>query len=555
MVSRLHGPNMVSPFAGWPMQLGLLLGLLVSMVVVWGLDRPRGRWGRTLRKRFLFGIPWGTVVSVSGVIAVYLFVQDGWNHWYNPVTVAFASWSYLYPLGMLTGPFSHVGPSHLLGNMTSTLAVAPLAEYYFGHYPPNDGETSFSSWRTNPWVRAFVLFPLGVVAIGLLTSIFSWGPVIGFSGVFFAFVGFALVRYPLGTVIALSVQTVVSTLYSAFHDPQTIAHATTSFSRPWWYGIAIQGHTMGFFLGAVAGVYLLRSRGVRPSALRVWAGGFVVLVSSSLWALWWYRGMETFVLFRALGVLFVLTLATLLAVAVRTTDQRTFSPSARQVGTVLLLIPIIIMAGVAAPLNLTTVHRNRADALDTGVTVGDYTVTYAENVPNRKVSVIDVSVGGETTDVNTSGVIVINPDREIWSREVSKGQLAYAGGATVRVGGVGWAKTVKVRRTGWTVTGGGAAYQVWIRSSKGRWKHVFSSDSVTASPVLAGNNVSIVPRKGRFVLRLSKNKSTVGTAPMPGKNSTVTIDGIRFTRKKNNHIIAAVNDSRIEVAKKEQYGG
>lgn len=546
---------MVSPFAGWPMQLGLLLGLLVSMVVVWGLDRPRGRWGRTLRKRFLFGIPWGTVVSVSGVIAVYLFVQDGWNHWYNPVTVAFASWSYLYPLGMLTGPFSHVGPSHLLGNMTSTLAVAPLAEYYFGHYPPNDGETSFSSWRTNPWVRAFVLFPLGVVAIGLLTSIFSWGPVIGFSGVFFAFVGFALVRYPLGTVIALSVQTVVSTLYSAFHDPQTIAHATTSFSRPWWYGIAIQGHTMGFFLGAVAGVYLLRSRGVRPSALRVWAGGFVVLVSSSLWALWWYRGMETFVLFRALGVLFVLTLATLLAVAVRTTDQRTFSPSARQVGTVLLLIPIIIMAGVAAPLNLTTVHRNRADALDTGVTVGDYTVTYAENVPNRKVSVIDVSVGGETTDVNTSGVIVINPDREIWSREVSKGQLAYAGGATVRVGGVGWAKTVKVRRTGWTVTGGGAAYQVWIRSSKGRWKHVFSSDSVTASPVLAGNNVSIVPRKGRFVLRLSKNKSTVGTAPMPGKNSTVTIDGIRFTRKKNNHIIAAVNDSRIEVAKKEQYGG
>ncbi len=545
---------MVSPLDGWPMKLALSLGLLVSVLVIWKLDRPRGRWGKVLRKRFLFGIPWGTVVSVSGVIAVYLFVQDGWNHWYNPVTVAFASWSYLYPLGMLTGPFSHVGPNHLLGNMTSTLAVAPLAEYYFGHYPPHDGETSFSSWRTNPWLRAFILFPLGVVAVALITSIFSWGPVIGFSGVFFAFVGFALVRYPLGTVIALSVQTVVSTLYSAFRNPQTVAHASTNFSRPWWYGIAIQGHTMGFFVGAVAGVYLLRSRGVRPSALRVWASGFIVLVSSSLWALWWYRGMETFVLFRALGVLFVLTMATLVAVAVRTTDQRTFSPNARQIGTVLLLIPIIIMAGVAAPLNLTTVHQNRPNALDTGVNVRGYTVTYAENVPNRKVSAIDVSVGGETTEVNTSGVIVINPNREIWSREVSKGQLAYSGYSRVRVGGLGWSKSVLVKRMGWTVTGGGAAYLVWLQPSNGSWKHVYSSKPATANPILAGNNVSVVPRKGRFVLRLSKNNSTVGVARIPKKNSTVAIDGVTFTRKKK-RIIASVNDTKIEIAKKEQYGG
>ncbi|GKZ12368.1 hypothetical protein HAL_02490 [Haladaptatus sp. T7] len=533
------------------MQLGMSLGLLVSALIVWGLDRPRGRWGTVLRRRLLFGVPWGTLVCVTGVVAVYLFVQDGWNHWYNPVTVAFASWSYLYPLGMLAGPFSHVGPSHLLGNMTSTLAVAPLAEYYFGHYPPERGETSFSSWRTNPWVRAFVLFPLGVVVIALCTGLFSWGPVIGFSGVFFAFAGFALVRYPLGTVVALSAQDVIQTLYVAFRSPQTIGEATTHFSRPWWFGIAVQGHTLGFFLGAVAGVYLLRTRDVRPSALRTWAGGVIVLVSSSLWALWWYRGMETFVLFRGLGVIFVLALATLVALAVRTTDRNAFSPKTRQVGAVLLLIPLIAMAGVAVPINLTSVQHGGQNALS-GVSVRGYTVTYAEDVPNQKVSVVDVSVGGETTQVNTSGVIVVNPDREIWSREVSKGQLAYSGGATVRVGGVGWSKAVRIKRTGWSATGGGTAYQVWLRPADGQWKRAFSSGPATASPVLAGNNVSIVAQKGRFALRLSRNNTTVGTAPMPTRNATVTVDGIRFTREKR-RIMASINDTRVQVAAKEQY--
>jgi membrane associated rhomboid family serine protease len=543
---------MVSPLDGWPMRLGMSLGLLVSVLIIWRLDRPHGRWGSALRQRLLFGVPWGTLVCVTGVVGVYLFVQDGWNHWYNPVTVAFASWSYLYPLGMIAGPFSHVGPNHLLGNMTSTLAVAPLAEYYFGHFPPGKGDTSFSSWRTNPWVRAFVLFPLGVAVIALCTGLFSWGPVIGFSGVFFAFVGFALVRYPLGTVVALSAQDVIQTLYVAFRNPQTVGEATTHFSRPWWFGIAVQGHTVGFFLGAVAGVYLLRTRDVRSSALRTWAGGFIVLVSSSLWALWWYRGLEKFVLFRGLGVVFVLALAMLVAIAVRTTDRRSFSPSTRQVGSVLLLIPVIAMAGVAVPVNLTSVQQGGPNALS-GVSVRDYTVAYAENVPNQKVSVVDVSVGGETTQVNTSGVIVVNPSREIWSREVSKGQLAYSGRATVRVGGVGWQKAVTVRRTGWSVTGGGTAYQVWLHPPDGRWKHAFSSPPATASPILAGNNVSMVARTGQFALRLSRNNSTVGVAPIPTKNSTVTVDGVQFTREKR-RIIASVNETRVQVAAKEQYG-
>ncbi|WP_435154345.1 rhomboid family intramembrane serine protease [Haladaptatus sp. DFWS20] len=545
---------MVSLLDGWPIRVAIPLGLLLSILVVWFLDRPRGKWGAALRKRFLFGVPWGTLVSVVGVIAVYLFVQDGWNHWQNPVTVAFASWSYLYPLGMLLGSFSHAGPGHLLGNMTSTLAVAPLAEYFFSHYPTGQGETSGSSWRTTPWIRAFLLFPLGVIIIALGTSFFAWGPVIGFSGVVFAFVGFALVRYPLGTIVALSAQGVVNTLYLALRNPQITGEASTSFSRPWWFGIAVQGHTLGFFLGAMAGVYVLRRRNVRLSALRIWAGSFVLLMSLSLWALWWYRGLEKYVLFRGLGVLFVLALAILVTVAVRTTDRESFGPNARQAGTVLFMIPLVAMAGIAIPVNLTAIDGDGTGSVDTGVEVDGYTVMYAENVPNQKVSVIDVSLGGETTQVNTSGVIVVNEDREIWSREVSQGQLAHAGRRTVRVGGVGWAKAVHVKREGWSATGGETAYQVWLRPDSGRWQHAFASDAANANPVLAGKQVSIAPRQGRFAIELSNNNSTIASGPLPAPNSSITLTNVTFERGEN-RIVAVVNDTRVQVAKKETYGG
>ncbi|WP_458204851.1 rhomboid family intramembrane serine protease [Haladaptatus sp. NG-SE-30] len=545
---------MVSPFDGWPVQVGILLGLLVSILIVWRLDRPRGRWGTLLRKRFLFGIPWGTLVSTVAVFAVYLFVQGGWSHWRNPVTVAFASWSYLYPVGVIFGSFSHAGPGHLIGNMTSTLAVAPLAEYYFSHFPTQRGDSSFSSWRSNPWIRAFVLFPLGVFVIGLGTSVFAWGPVIGFSGVLFAFVGFALVRYPLGTIVALSAQGVIQTVYLSFRDPQVIGQASSSFSTPWWFGIAVQGHTLGLFLGGAAGLFLLRKRRVRVSALRMWAGSFVLLMSLSLWALWWYRGLDKYVLFRGLGVVFVLALAILTTVAVRTTDSRSFGPGARQIGTVLFLIPLVVMAGVAPVVNLTTVDGDGTAGVDSGAEVRGYTVMYAENVPNQKVSVIDVSLGSESTQVNTSGVIVVNEDREIWSREVSKGRLAHNGRATVRVGGVGWAEAVKVNRVGWSASGGGTAYHVWLRPESGSWKHAFASGPATANPVLAGKNVSIVPQNRQFVIRLmQKNNATVATVPLPDRNSSVTLGGIEFSRQ-NGKLVAAINETRVVVARKERYG-
>lgn len=537
-----------------PEQVGIPLVVLLSLVLVWRLDRPRGQWGRRLRSRFLFGVPWGTLVSILGVLAVYLFVQQGMARWRAPLTVPFSSWSYFYPLGWLLGPFSHAGPGHLVGNLTLTVAVAPLAEYFFGHFSTRRGENPFSSWTTNPWVRAFVLFPLGVFLVGLATSVFAWGPIIGFSGVAFAFVGFALVRYPLLTVVAVSGQGVIRTTYRAMRDPVITGAASSSYGPPWWFGVAVQGHVLGLLLGVLLGVVVLSRRRERPGALRLWTGGVVLGISLTIWAIWWYRGESTYVLYRGAGVMFVVALAAVTTIAAAA-DRNPFlgEVSLQQVGVVALTLGLAVMAGVALPVNATALDDASVPGDGPAVEVGEYVVTYAEGVDNEKISVVDVSLFGETTGVTTSGVVVVNENREIWTREVSKGQLAYAGRSAVRVGGVGWSEVVRVQRRGWSVLDGGTAYQVRLRGpDDDGWTHTFASDPAVAGPTLANGTVAVVPQDGEFLVHLRRNNSTVGQAPVPEPGENVTLGGIEFERE-GRKLFAAFGETHLRVASMESY--
>jgi len=569
------------------LRVAVPLALLGSAGAVWWLDRPRGAWGRRVRSRLLLGVPWGTLVTLAVVLSVYLFVQDGLHDWYHPLVVPFSSWSYLYPLGVLTAPFAHASPSHLTGNLLGTVVLAPLAEYAWSHFPTGRGTSAFGSLRTNPYVRAFVLFPLGAVAVALGTSLFSWGPVIGFSGVVFAFAGFALVRYPLGLVVALAARSIVETAYYALRDPVVVGQASPSFNQPWWYGIAVQGHLLGFLLGVAVGVAVLGRRRERPSALRLWTGSLLFTSSLALWAIWWYRGPERYVLYRGLGVFVLVVLATLVALAVNTSDRPLFgrrgtdrstavatdgsspppgadsaspggdSSSAagaltrHQAATMLLLLPVLTMAFVAVPLNLTTVSAAHASP-NASVQVRGYTVTYAEDVPNRKIPAFDVSIFGETTNVTTSGVIVVNRDRHIWTQEVSASELAFGGQRAVEVGGLGWKRTVVAHREGWVTDGGARTYQVWLKVEGRDWRPVFASPPANVSAVLAGKNVSIVPHDGRFTIAVTRHNESVGGGPVPQVNQTMTTAGIRFVRNES-QLIATYNGTRVPIAHRESY--
>ncbi len=536
-----------------------VLALLGSLVLVRRLDRPRGRWGHHLRRRFVLGVPWGSAVAIGIVLAVYLFVQGGLDNWAAPVTLPYSAWSYFAPLGVALAGLAHAGPGHLVGNLTSAVVLLPLAEYAYGHFPRERGRQSFSSWRTNPLLRALVLFPGGVVVVALLTALFSWGPVIGFSGVVFAAAGFALVRYPMATVVALLGQEVVSLGYRALMDPVVQQEATSRFVRPGWAGIAVQGHALGLFLGVAAGLLVLYRRdasGERPSALRLWLGAVLAGMSLGLWALWWIRGGDTYVLFRAAGLAFVVVVALLVVAPVVASDRPLFGRvtgdlTRRQLATVAFLFPLLVMSLIAVPVNLNVVEGTGLPD-DGHVEVRDYTVGYAENVPDRMINVVDVSLFGETTQIRTSGVVVVSEERNIWSREVATGQLAHSGRAAVVVGGPGWREVVVATREGWSVAGGPTVYQVRLGRQGEPRELAFESDPALADPVLAGYNVSVASRDGDFYVRLSKNGSLVERAPIPEAGGSVTVSNVTFVHD-GRALVAQVDGTRVTVAKKEQY--
>ncbi|SFR41716.1 rhomboid family intramembrane serine protease [Halogeometricum limi] len=536
----------------------LVAAVVFSIAVVLLLDRSTSRARSALRERFLLGVPWGTVVSVLGVLAVYLFVQGGLGYWNRPVTLPFRAWSYFYPLGVLTAAFSHGGPGHLLGNLIGTVTFAPLAEYAWGHYARERGSTSFGSWRTNPYVRAFVVFPAVVFVVGILTSAFALGPIIGFSGVVFAFAGFALVNYPLATVVALAAGRVVRVFYNAVQVPQLTASGHPAYVTPWWADIAIQGHALGLFLGVLLGLAVVRSRPrtARPSAARLWAGTLLFGIQQSMWAVYWYRGGETYVLYRAVGVALVLALATVVTFTVVASDRiifadlfdGAFSLRKWQAGAACLVLVAAAISGPAVPYNLYTADDGELPGEE--MTVRDYEVTYAENVSNGMTAVFDVEAFGESTAVTTSGVIVRSQERGIWTTAVSKGRLAFDGQVPVLVGGPGWRETVFAVRDGWVTTGGNTTYRVLLSHDE-RARVVYTAEPARAGPVVGGRNISIEAAPQGYYLHVARQNNSV-SARLPAENQTATLDGLTFTRQKKK-LFVEYGDTKLQIARRERY--
>lgn len=537
-------------------RVGVPVALLVSVLAVRYLDRPGGRWGRTIRSRLLLGIPWGTLTIVVLVGFVYLFLQGGYETPRSPLHIPFTSWSYFYPLGLLTAPFAHQSLGHVTGNLLGTIALAPLAEYAFSHFPQERGSHAFDRWWTNPYVRAFVVFPGGALLVGILTSVFAWGPIIGFSGVMFAFAGFALVRYPIATVVALVGKNLIGTVYRTLRTPVVTGSASPSFGDPWWAGIAIQGHLLGFLIGVVLATVLVSRRPMakRPSAIRLWAGGLLVASSLTLWAVWWYAE-DGFVLYRGVGMLLVISIALLVAGAVRSGESEVAaSITGRHVGIALLALPILTMGFVAVPLNATVVQ----DAAPAGPTldVEGYSITYAEDVPDPRTEAIEIPGMEEPPRVNASGVIVTNDHRTLWTEAVSKNRLAFAGERTVDVGGVGWRRSVTATRQGWSVTGGGTTYQIGLRpgdditTTTTTW--VYESESVQASPTIAGENVSIRPEDGDFFVVVRRNGSQIESARLPAENETVSLGNVTISHI-DDRLVATSGNTRVHIASKERY--
>ncbi|TYL37089.1 protease [Natronococcus pandeyae] len=587
----------------------VVVALLGSVAIVRRLHRPDRPWIEIARARLVMGVPWGSLVVIGAVCFVYLFVQDGITNPADPVTVPYRAWSYFYPFGMLTASFSHVGPTHLVGNVLGAAVVAPIAEYAWGHYPDEGDAEAADSWRSNPWVRALVVFPLVVFAIGIGTSLFALGPVIGFSGLVFAFAGFAIVHYPIVTLVGtLGVQGALLTIVRALRDPVSVYVAEPSPpGPPTWATIAIQGHALGFFIGVVLGIVLLRRRGSRTDPLHLWIAILLFGFAKSLWAIYWFGGDNTFVLFRGPGVVAVTVLAVLITLAVagsersvvprrfRTadtrpsdrsspetrsleivdgrsshtdpatrleriteiargtrTDERRSGPSRRRTAFLTILVVTAVLAGIAVPANLLVVEGGDPSS-ESHVEIEGYTVEYAESVENELVSPVAVGPLDDAITLESSGVIVTSDQRQIWLEAVTSQRLAFTGEETVYVGGPGWREAVHVERTGWEPIGNETVYQVWIQEDGGERQLAHESNGSEADVRIDDREVAVASEDGEFALEVTEaDGDDVTTAPIPEENESTEVGGLTFEHD-DGTIYAVSNGTEVAVATEETY--
>ena len=331
-----------------PTQIALAASLLA--LAVFALAHvDRGVLRDHLRERFVAGVPLGTLATVAVVVAFYLFAQSGLRHPDSPVVYAFVSWSYFYPLGTLTAGIGHGGAGHIVSNMTGTLVLAPIVEYVWSHYPggrtaferragggtqsgPSDDEIGpeidpdlwpepTTRLRDRPLVRALVVFPSVLFALALFTSAFALGPGIGFSGALYGIIGFAVVAKPLWAALGVLVTAGVSTLFAALTNP--VVRDTLESGAPGppsWAGVGFQAHLLGFLVGVLLAIGLLRARRRSPNPIHVAAAVFLVGLVQSVWLVAGGGG-EEFVMYRGAGVTMLVWLTLAVAVAAGGSDR------------------------------------------------------------------------------------------------------------------------------------------------------------------------------------------------------------------------------------------
>jgi len=519
-----------------------LLGLGVALAVALAtLVRFGGDWLDPLRERFVLGVPWGTATVVVGLSLVYYLVQGGGD---GPIVQGFRSWSVWYPQGTLFSSFAHASDGHLRGNVFGTLAFAPIVEFAWRHHPTPGARIERPAARIGAFVGAVVL-------VGLAGAVFVPGAIIGFSGVVFAFAGFALVVRPLATVLAILGIRAVRLVYSGFTDPLVVATASPRFVSPSWAGTALQGHLFGVLVGVLLGIALLRTGGDRPQLEYVFFAALVFAVSRSLHAVYWYLGADEFVLFQAAGVAGVVLFATLVAVATLPADRRLGvgpPPATVAVG---LLVAVVALLGVAG-LAYSLVTVSPGEDVEGGIEVEDYTVAYVDGVEDRYIGAVEVPGLGSPLSATTSGVVVASDRRNVWGVDVTAGELAFDGRARVAVGDATWRETVFIDRTEWSFLDGNSTYRV-EGFHDDRWQLLHLDSPAVGEFRLDNATLAIHPTEAGYDLHVNRDGSTVATLPVPEDGETVTVGSITVERV-DDDLVASQGDTALRVAQFERSG-
>jgi membrane associated rhomboid family serine protease len=502
---------------------------------------------------------------------------------------------------MLTAGFAHGSAGHITGNLLGTVVLAPIVEYAWSHYPPDQSEDDLGGVTAErqrelgllarPWVRALVVFPVAIILVSLVTSLFAFGFSLGFSGTVFAFGGLALVYYPIRTIVGMLGISVVGLVYRALTQPVLTATADPGPpGPPSWFGINQQAHILGLLIGALLGIALLTERDRRPQPDNLLVAVLFFTIARGLYALPWTEG-DKFLQYRGIGLIVVLVLTIVITAAVVSSDRRLTGKSRprklalgwlglvtfgallaawfglqwnatlsgtlaltgvlggllaipglyvlgitfvgksrltrRQAAIGVLVVVTVAVALLSVPFNLFVLADDPVPGSGS-VEVKDYTVTYEENVTAPRMFATERRYNAAMGSTEEGGLIVISERREIYSVAVSKDDLARQGNASVPLGSLRWRETVTAERTGWSVTGNESVYVVDLHHD-GQRTRSFVSNQSTAEPRIAGYSLTLAPAGGQFEIRVRENGTTVDSAPIPATNASTTVASLEFS--------------------------
>ena len=548
--------------------LALAGALAVSLVVLAALSEEK-RLTVLLRERFAFGVPWGTLIIVVGVTLVYYLLQGGGKEG-GPIITGFRSWSLWYPQGLVLSSFSHSSDGHLISNMLGTIAFGLVAEYAWGQY-----STTSATWWTTP-VRRIGLFVLAAILVGLASSLFVPGAVIGFSVVVFAFAGFALVMRPRLSVFAILGVQILSLLRKAFLNPLITVRSRTVFFRPSWADIALQGHLFGMLVGVVLAVGLLRARDSYPELRYVWFAALVFAVTRSMYAVYWFEGANRFVLFRALGTAGAFLLAVLVGLAAlspelsvrdgartvlaavspvrsataeehNATGERLAPLASTSISTAATALLIAVLCALAVSgLAYNLVSVSPGENVEDGIEVGDYRVAYVEGASDQYVSAVELPGVGSPLSADVSGVVVASDQRNAWELALSSSKLTFEGNSTVVVGDATFRETVQINRTAWRFSGGNSTYRI-VGQHDGDREVLFTSEPASGRTTINGSTVRIAPAETSYTVAVERNGSTVDTARVPPQGKTIQLANITFERT-GDRLLARHDETELVVA-------
>ncbi len=609
-------------------RIALVVAIGVTAAYFFAVGNPRSYHER-LSERFIYGVPLGSLVTVVGVISFYLFAQSGLQHWDTPVTLPFRSWSYFYPEGLLTAGFAHAGSNHLISNMVGTVVLAPIVEYAWSHYPPprKSESTSYeypppgdvqpeqtlvspteNRLIRRPWVRALVVFPVAIIAISIVTSVLALGWSLGFSGTVFALGGFAVIYFPVVAIFAMVGITGTGIVVTTVREPVLRATAEPGTpGPPGWWGVNVQAHMLGFLLGVLLAIALLRHRDEQRQPVLVLAAVLTFGLTRQLWA-FATGGDGVFVQQRGIGLIFLLALTILITAIFAAKDERIptvfdgvgLIPERRTlaylwlgavgsvaaliwllaglsgigwVGALLFVTALVILAlpglPVALPDSIVATPISGRQVLVFGLLAVALIIavpSFASNAPgmsddpvpgNESITVADYHVTyaedapHERATGNESGVIVVSEQRDIWTSVVSKNELVHNGETTVVVGGLGWRDTVDVNRTGWNLNGGDRAYVVDLNEAV----RAFTSDREQAGARIANQSMAISPGPDQFHIEVSAGGEQVGSTPIPSLNETASVGELQFSHELDDErqvIVAQQEGTSVEIAQKEE---